>query len=136
LKKAWIIAILAILLLAVAGGYMMLDGLFPKAAPIVLPPKDAVSTVLVSSGDTGLTLTKKEFEPILKAIENARPTRKMSVNDTPSAREYYAVKASAEREYTYFVYLDGGAVYVEMPYSGVYRSEKGLIGMLQSLFEK
>ena len=46
----------------------------------------------------------------------------VSVNDFPSAEFYYQiVAATSDKEYCYFVYQEDGQVYLEIPYSGVYK---------------
>ena len=51
----------------------------------------------------------------------------------PSVRSYYEfVLKTEERSYSYFVYLEDGQVYLEMPYTGIYRSDSELLDLARS----
>ncbi len=119
-------------------GYLFLDSLLPKAKPLELPETDAVVSASVSkqSGET-VVLDSVGLSEVAEFISASRPTRKMSVNDYPTAEEYYTVTvASVQREYRFFVYEENRFVYVELPYEGIYRSDSRFLDVLSSYLNK
>lgn len=117
-----IIAALAVVLLV---GYRAYDRLFPYARPLEYPRDypdvGEVVSVTISTPD-GESTDVSNFASLIMQIQQVQPTRIVSVNDFPAAEFYYQiVAATSEKEYDYFVYQEDGQVYLEIPYSGIYK---------------
>lgn len=117
-----VIAALAVLLLV---GYRAYDRLFPYARPMEYPRDypdvGEVVSVTISTPD-GESTDVSNFASLIMQIQQVQPTRIVSVNDFPAAEFYYQiVAATSEKEYDYFVYQEDGQVYLEIPYSGIYK---------------
>lgn len=111
-----VIAVAALLL----GTYFVYDSIFPLAEPIECPSVEDVISVTVSSS-AGEETKVSFFASLIMQIQQVKPTRKMSVNDTPTARPYYKLQvATEEQEFDYFVYTENNRVYLEIPYVGIY----------------
>ncbi|MBE6939012.1 MAG: hypothetical protein E7460_10825 [Ruminococcaceae bacterium] len=138
MKKA-IIPIIAVIILAgtIFGGYLVIDGLFPKANPINVPFINAVISMTVAKNEMRKAgepreIASTDVEGILTKLSEAEPTRKMSVQDSPDAQVNYEIAAkTAERTHCFYVYEEGGMCYVEIPYEGIYTVDKGLMELLQ-----
>lgn len=132
MKKSWII-IITLIGLIVVGGYIVFDNVFPKASPIKYPEIDNITSIsIVEDNDVSTKIDQSDFEVILENIKVSRPTRKMSVNDYPSVRPYYEVVIDTmEKEYRYFVYIEDGYVHIEMPYEGIYKSNRQLFDFVE-----
>ena len=117
-----VIAALAVLLLV---GYRAYDRLFPYARPMEYPRDypdvGEVVSVTISTPD-GESTDVSNFASLIMQIQQVQPTRIVSVNDFPAAEFYYQIVAeTSEKEYDYFVYQKDGQVYLEIPYSGIYK---------------
>lgn len=117
-----IIAAIAILLLV---GYRAYDRVFPYARPLEYPRDypdvGEVVSVTIYTPD-GESTDVSNFASLIMQIQQVQPTRIVSVNDFPAAESYYQiVAATSEKEYDYFVYQQDGQVYLEIPYSGIYK---------------
>lgn len=117
-----VIAALAVVLLV---GYRAYDRLFPYARPLEYPRDypdvGEVVSVTISTPD-GESTDVSNFASLIMQIQQVQPTRIVSVNDFPAAGFYYqVVAATSEKEYDYFVYQEDGQVYLEIPYSGIYK---------------
>ena len=132
MKKS-LIATIVILLIVVIGGYFIFDGIFPKANPIQYPKIDDINSIsLEQNDDILISIETKGFEELLHHIANAKPTRKMSVNDYPTVRTYYKVAIdTTEREYRYYVYIEDGYVHIETPYEGIYKSDQQFYDLIE-----
>lgn len=136
MKKFWIAVIIALLGIAVFGGYAVLDSIFPKAGPIKCFDTESITTVtLVQNNGSSVAVETEDFGEILEIITNARPTRKMSVNDYPTAKTYYTIEVdTAARQYRYFVYVENSQAYIEIPYEGIYKIEPKFINFAAEHF--
>ena len=117
-----VIAAFAVVLLV---GYRTYDRVFPYARPLEYPRDypdvGEVVSVTVSTPD-GESTDVSNFASLIMQIQQVQPTRTVFVNDFPSAEFYYQiVAATSDKEYCYFVYQEDGQVYLEIPYSGVYK---------------
>ena len=121
MKKIMII-ITIILSVLLVGGYVLLDNIFPKAEPINYPIIDDVNRITISQNKLdSVNVEYSDYETLLQLIDNAKPTRKMSVNDYPTVETYYVVEIDTnEREYRYFICDENGQLYIESPYEGIY----------------
>ena len=133
MKKSGVIIAAALILTIIIGGYLAFDSVFPKAAPIQTPTIDNIISIsIIQNDNTSVEMGKDNFNQVLEYLEQALPTRKMSVNDYPSVRPYYmTVINTNEREYRYFVYIEDGYVHIEIPYEGIYKSEQQFYDLIE-----
>ncbi len=134
-KKSVIIAI--VLIAVLIGTYAVFDSIFPRAAAITVPNKENVTAItLIRDDGSSVTADEAEHEQFLQDIAKARPTRRMSVNDRPYAKNCYIIKIDEPgREYRYFIYMDGHRAYIEIPYEGVYRTDKAFFELVEGYFK-
>jgi hypothetical protein len=134
-KKPLIIsAILVVLLIC---GYAVFDRIFPKAPAMTVPEKESVLSISIVRNDGSFAaVAGTDYERVLHSLTKARPTREMSISDSPAAKVYYAVKVqSSDREYSYFIYMNNCNVYIEIPYEGIYRTDGTLFDAAESYFK-
>lgn len=137
MKKAWVIIIIALLGIAVIGGYAVLNSIFPKADPIKCPDTESVTAIiLIQKEGSSVAVETADFGEILKNITNAQPTRTMSVNDYPTAKTYYTIEVdTAARQYRYFLYAENSQVYIEIPYEGIYKANQQFLDFVAEYFK-
>ena len=137
MKKTWVIIIIALLGIAVIGGYAILNNIFPKADPIKFPDTESITAItLIQKDGSSVAVETADFGEILKNITNAQPTRTMSVNDYPTAKTYYTIEAdTAARQYRYFLYAENSQVYIELPYEGIYKSNQQFLDFVAEYFK-
>ena len=137
-KKTLIVGIIAVLLLVLIGGYSFINNIFPKARPLNSPEiENILSVSLAANEEDTVTVNRADFEELLRNINNAQPTRKMSVNDYPTVKPYYIIDIqTSEREYCYFIYEDGTQVYIEIPYAGIYKSNSQMVDFILKHYTK
>lgn len=125
---------LLFLFLCFLGGYAFLDHLFPKAAPLSVPAEEAITAItLTDDSGTVIPISPADNAALLHALHFVRPTRKMSVNDTPSARPYVLLEVTtAARYYRYYIYEESAQVCVELPYEGVYHASPQLLDLIRN----
>ena len=76
MKRTWIVVIIVLLAGAVIGGYVVLDGIFPKAKPINCPTAESITTIILFQNyDSPLVVETTDISEILKNITDAIPTR-------------------------------------------------------------
>ena len=138
--KKIIIPIIVIVILAalILGGYLMIDSLFPKADPINVPSASSVVSMTVKKNEDRKDEEPREIadadiDDILSKLSEAEPTRKMSVQDSPDAKTYYEIAVKTdERTYYFYAYEEGGIYYIEIPYEGIYTTDKGFLELLSN----
>ena len=137
MKKTWVIIIIALLGIAVIGGYAILNNIFPKADPIKFPDTESITAItLIQKDGSSVAVETADFGEILKNITNAQPTRTMSVNDYPTANTYYTIEVdTAARQYRYFLYAENSQVYIELPYEGIYKSNQQFLDFVLEYFK-
>ena len=137
MKKTWIIVIIALLGISVAGGCAVLDSIFPEADPISCPTAESITTITLAQNDSpSLIVEAADAREILKHITDAVPTRAMSVNDYPTAKTYYSIEIdTVERYYRYFLYVENAQVYIELPYEGIYKSNQQFLDFIAAYFK-
>lgn len=134
-KKAIIIALILVLCVGIIGAYTALDSIFPKADPVICPELNEIESVLIAQNKGEyVAVSAEEIAELLQRISLSEPTRKMSVNDYPTAKTYYKLEISADRMYCYFIYQESGQVYVELPYEGVYKSDNIIIDYIEEIY--
>ena len=137
MKKTLVIIIIALLGIAVIGGYAILNNIFPKADPIKFPDTESITAItLIQNDGSSVAIETADFGEILKNITNAQPTRTMSVNDCPTAKTYYTIEIdTAARQYRYFLYAEKSQVYIELPYEGIYKSNQQFLDFVAEYFK-
>ena len=137
MKKTLVIIIIALLGIAVIGGYAILNNIFPKADPIKFPDTESITAItLIQKDGSSVAVETADFGEILKNITNAQPTRTMSVNDCPTAKTYYTIEIdTAARQYRYFLYAEKSQVYIELPYEGIYKSNQQFLDFIADYFK-
>ena len=122
-----------------AGAVYLFNDIFPKAKPIRHPEPDEIVSVKLSCNtpDATIPMSVKYYEDLIRYISEAKPTRKQSLNDTPTTGAYYEVEIQTDEiQYRYFVYEEGEQVYIEMPYEGIYEAEHTLFSIVLKYFEE
>ncbi|MBQ9913297.1 MAG: DUF5301 domain-containing protein [Clostridia bacterium] len=137
MKKTWVIIIIALLGIAVIGGYAVLNNIFPKADTIKFSDTESITAItLIQKDGSFVAVETADFGEILKNIANAQPTRTMSVNDYPTVKTYYTIEVdTAARQYRYFLYAENSQVYVELPYEGIYKSNQQFLDFIAEYFK-
>ena len=137
MKKALIIMVITVLLLAIIGGYLILDRMFPIADPIDLPAKETITSItLTDNNGNTLMVETSTIDEILKSITDVKPTRIMSVNDSPAVKNFYSIEIRTDtRQYRYYLYAENLQVYIEDPYTGVYQSEQQFLDYIATYFQ-
>ena len=128
MKKSKIIIVISLCLVIAlfVSSYLVYNSLFPLAPPIEVPDRNQIISVTYILPDG--TITENEYDmdfapkvDVLAYLEHARPTRIMSVNDSPDVADYYTISyVCVEKTYTYYLYESNGKNYAEIPYVGVY----------------
>lgn len=131
-KKSFWIG-LVVLVVLIAGLYKVYDNIFPKAGPVrQIKVSETNRIYIYDNSENEIGMVDSEIEEIITYINEAEPTRIMSVNDYPSVRPYYVVEIkSVDRYFRYMIYEDNGKTYVELPYEGVYTIDEKAIDILQ-----
>ncbi len=139
-KKNIILTIVLIICVGLlAGAVYLFNDIFPKAKPIRHPEPDEIVSVKLSCNtpDATIPMSVKYYEDLIRYISEAKPTRKQSLNDTPTTGAYYEVEIQTDEiQYRYFVYEEGEQVYIEMPYEGIYEAEHTLFSIVLKYFEE
>ena len=139
-KKNIILTIVLIVCVGLlAGAVYLFNDIFPKAKPIRHPEPDEIVSVKLSCNtpDATIPMSVKYYEDLIRYISEAKPTRKQSLNDTPTTGAYYEVEIQTDEiQYRYFVYEEGEQVYIEMPYEGIYEAEHTLFSIVLKYFEE
>ena len=132
-----IIAIIALLGIAVVGAGSVYQSVFPMAAPIDCPDLESITAIsLIRDNDTSVVVETADFGELLHNISNTQPTRIWSVNDYPTAENYYTMEIdTSEREYRYFIYMESSQVYIESPYEGVYQADQQILELVAEPFK-
>ena len=139
-KKNIILTIVLIVCVGLlAGAVYLFNDIFPKAKPIRHPEPNEIVSVKLSCNtpDATIPMSVKYYEDLIRYISEAKPTRKQSLNDTPTTGAYYEVEIQTDEiQYRYFVYEEGEQVYIEMPYEGIYEAEHTLFSIVLKYFEE
>ena len=135
-RKIIPIIVIVILIGIVLGGYLVVNSLFPKAEPINVPSSSAVITMTVAKNEMRKSgepreVASADYDSILSQLSEAKPTRRMSVQDSPDAQVFYEIAVkTGERTHYFYAYEEGGMYYVEIPYEGIYTVNNSLMGFL------
>lgn len=137
MKKVWIISgiVLGLVAISFVGIYALVDNWFPKADIIVCPDDGDVILVSLTFNEIAIEMDEERYKDVLEVIRDAKPTRRMSVNDVPSTNTYCILDiVTATKNYRYFVYEDGSRVYIEMPYQGIYKADRQFLDLITAYF--
>ena len=105
-KKKGLILLIAIILAAIAVP-LKINHDFRLADPIIIPSD--IDRVIVEHDKTEVETTESEWiTRLTELLESAEPTRKQSVNDSPSVGGWYMLSLASESEGSrLFVYEEG-----------------------------
>ena len=138
-KKLILTFILIFFVGLLAGAVYLFNDIYPKAKPIRYPEPDEIVSVTLSCNtpDTTILMSEQYYEDLIRYISEAKPTRKLALDDYPTTWPYYGVDIQTEeRQYRYFVYEAGEQVYIESPYEGIYESKIELLNLVLKYFEE
>ena len=137
-RRVWFLyAIPFILIIAMGvGAFWFLEEVFPKAPEVEVPEQAEILSATASSTTDLMGVTvdipAEDWVEVLVLLGNSAPTRRQALNDSPSVRPYYEFRLKTEeRSYSYFVYLEDGQVWLEMPYTGIYRTQNDFLWFAQ-----
>lgn len=141
MKRKYVI-IIVILCLVLIGGYFVFDSIFPKAGVISGPTQNRankdklIKAISLMWDDNSFAMVEnQDIGTVLQNINSAIPTRKMSVNDYPTVKDYYSIEIiSSVRTYRYFIYEENSQVYIEVPYEGIYKSNQEFYDFIAGYF--
>ena len=125
-----------IFMLVILVGYIVYISIFPLAEAIELPSLEDVKSIQIEKEGTRIDFTtEKEMKEIMNFFEESIPTRKVSVNDAPSVKDYYIVNFSTEsnRMYRTYIYKENGKWYIEQAYVGIYKLKGNMEFILNKL---
>ena len=117
MKKKTVITVLsAVTAVIVISAVFAFCKVFPKA-PTVELPSDIVGVYV-----DGEKTSEKEETNFLNMLNEAKPTRRQSVNDRPTVQPYitFEIRGKAKTLYCY-MYADNYGAYFEIPYVGIYK---------------
>ena len=125
-----IVAVLAVLLVRV---YALFNRIFPKAEPIKQLEISMLESVnLYDNDNKEIIISDEELQKLIIYINNAVPTRTISVNDYPVVRPYYVVEfKTVDRVLRYMIYKENGTVYVELSYEDIYKIDREAIDIFE-----
>ena len=133
MKKMASIMIIVIIVFS-WGIYVLVDSIFPKAGSIKQIEIGMLDSVKIYDDlNKEIIIEDIDLQKIIPYINDAKATRRMSVNDYPSVRPYYVVEIQTiDRILRYIIYEENGTAYVEIPYEGVYEMKREVIDILSS----
>jgi len=125
-KVVIIVIVWVVTMLLLLGAYALFDNLFPKAQPINRLEINMLESVrMCDNEDNEIVISDGQLQELISYINDAVPTRTMSVNDYPDVKPYYMIELkTTERVFRYMIYEDYGTVYAELPYEGVYEIDR------------
>ncbi len=138
MKKIFILLLIVILLIIIGGYYWYLKN-FPLAPPIELPQINNIEKVEIYNGiDTFIITNEESIIEFVEYFNNAKPTRIMSVNETPNKKTYFEVqfKSTNGKDYKSYVYNENNKWLLEQSYHGVYIVDEGIKEFLLSFSSK
>lgn len=129
-----------LLLLLIISGMKTYNFIFPKAKSMELPVLEKISSIEIKKGAISTEHRDKEIiNTIINGFFKAKPTRNLTIHDTPSLKEYYAITFISEgddRVYTSFIYNEDAKWYIEQPYYGVYEIKEELFDFIVTSYQK
>jgi len=139
IKNIILTTVLIVCVGLLAGAVYLFNDIYPIAKPIRYPEPDKIVSVTLSCNthDTTIPMSEQYYEDLIRYISEAKPTRKLALDDYPATRPYYGIDIQTEEcQYRYFVYEAGEQVYIESPYEGIYKAEHALFSIVLKYFEE
>lgn len=132
LKKVLLI-LLGLVIFLMLAGYFTVQSLFAMAEGS--PYLGNVVSYQVFYQQEPIDLEEGAFTELLSQLRQARPTREVSVNDTPGVDAYYKIDMVVDEDPSsryVFVYENQGKVYYEIPYGGIYETDQSVWSLLET----
>lgn len=124
----WVAVVVGVLL------FTLYDQLFPKA-PEYLLFDGTLTSHQVSYGQEEIDLSYEEFQAVLDHLYEAKPTRKLSVNDNPPVDSFYQMEFhtdSFQGTARLYLYQENDKIYFEIPYGHIYETDQSTLDLLQA----
>lgn len=85
-----------------------------------------------SNQPESIFLDHDELEQLIDYLHDAKPTRELSINDTPTQKPYYKIDVynNTDSLWRFFIYEYGGKAYYEIPYTGIYKVNSNILNLL------
>lgn len=132
LKKVLLI-LLGLVIFLMLAGYFTVQSLFAMAE--ASPYLGNVVSYQVFYQQEPVDLEEGAFTELLSQLRQARPTREVSVNDTPRVDAYYKIDMVVDEDPSsryVFVYENQGKFYYEIPYGGIYETDQSVWSLLET----
>lgn len=130
LKKVLLI-LLGLVIFLILAGYFTFQSLFPLAQ--ASPYLGDVVSYQVFYQQKPVDLEEAAFTELLAQLRQAKPSREVSVNDTPQVDAYYKIDFVVDDEPSsryVFIYENQGKFYYEIPYGGIYETDQKVWSLL------
>jgi hypothetical protein len=135
MKKVIFLILAALFVFTAICAIAIFNSIFPVAPDIEMSELNDIQRITVSINDyTEADVDIDSIYIIYNALENAKPTRRMSINDYPDVRPFYVVTIydDDDRQYRFMIYNDHSTIYVEIPYCGIYEIESDIIELIEN----
>ncbi len=106
-----------------------------ESGDILLPNASDISKVTLINGDVTSSSTDPAYiEKLLRAMANAKDTGLESVQDRPSGDTALQIDFTiSSGQCTIFMYFNGGKLFLEQPYEGIYTVDKSLADIVYEM---
>lgn len=130
IKRYWYLFIIFLVCLI---GIYLYNFIFPKAMPIELSQSENISKVQIMGYNKKFEYTNREIiDEIVDVFLNARPTRKLTLNDEPSEYDYFIISFISNESYRdSYIYKRGIKWYIEQPYHGIYEIKQDTLDFIE-----
>lgn len=138
MKKIMIVVLSASVIAVVFFIVVFIEVFYPKAKPIKVPPVNLISSVTLSGEDRTpeVNVDEADIESICSVIADVKPTRRQSFDDNPVVRPYCKIEILAsDIWYRYYIYETGTEVFIEVPYEGIYESNKHAFDYIMGYYQ-
>lgn len=127
-KKKIVIAIILI----IVSSYFFYNELFPVAKEIKYPSIENIKSIEIGKNKNNTKeISGTDFVKIVLLISGSKPTRILSVNDTPIIKPYYRIKVITDQKiFNYYIYEEDKKIYLESPYEGVYIIDREILNII------
>jgi len=99
-------------------------------------PATAQDAALAENGGDAYAISESDAADILAFLADAKPTRRMCMDDYPSVRPYICMEFTTDtRGWRICFYRDGDHVYAELPYEGVYRLDDSAWNFVNTMYK-
>lgn len=117
---------------------LLLCGCFAKSEEIPLPKAEDVTEVHIQElaiSYSPIVDDPEEIEKLLKFLSTGNKTPKESVNDAPQQR-WTMISFIGEEEIRVYFYEEMGKKYLELPYQGIWETDKDVSSYLKDMLER